>query len=726
MQDVLLGWLVILAHSPDKKPHKEEMFKFIKKAIFILLIALSLGTQTRSEEPVLENKGLTTTSTTPVPKTNLEKIADINMKSFPWSEESWSSWSWEEYLTKSLHHRLNPTKRNKREKAFNVFIQEEKKQLEVKKEFESNPQTKPLTNSLDSILNDSITWDDLNLFCGKSNPEKFVANVVNKSITEYGTIASYLLLAHPTDNIDTLKKRQNVIRFFIDNPEVAAKIKTLLTTIAEFENCMLGCWAPVQDDYARNCKEELSFKGLFAPLNYSEALITTRSFLLHENRISRLVFSTISAAVLLSYGILHITNIINVPAKLSELAQKYQQKDFIFTILNNLPNQRIQGLIALIAGAYFCQETYHMYQWNKCSFLLEKNIHIIIQAIAKTIDAVDQIHHLVNNHPILKEFEEFSNLNTFFDEEPKTLKALEDFFYNLGDETLTAEPSLFSSKGVVIQTYSLMDPIKKSLSCALASIGRIDAYLGLATLYKTHEHKNHRYAFVNYEQTKNPFIKLTDFWHPLVNEETVVTNNIQLGNGQRNNMLITGPNEGGKSTSLKTIALCLVMGQTIGLAPATSCSFAPFASIATYLNITDDIGVGNSLFKAEVLRTQALLEKLNKLPLDKFSFTAFDEVFNGTTPVEGELAAYGVADYLGRYNNNICIIATHFHMLTGLETTTDSYKNYKVSVSLNQDGSITYPHKLEAGISGQSIAFAILRNQGFDSTILDPALQKSH
>lgn len=675
------------------------MLKKIHPGLFALGFALTLCTNVHTE-----------TATQEIPKTNLEKISDINMKSFPWNEEGWSSWSFEEFLTKSLHHRLNPTEREKRSRAFNVFIEEEKKQLEPKKNVEHT--------EANNIFNDTVTWEDLNLFCGKNNPTKFVANIINRSITEYGTIASYLLLADPTDNIVALKNRQNIIRFFIDNPDVIGTLTELLNIIKESENCVLGFWAK-QDDYAVNVNRELVYTDFLAPLNSSEAMLTARSILQHEKRISSLVFASVSAAVLLSYGFLHLTNIIDVPSSLKKWAKKYQQQDFIFSLLNSLPNRHIQGVIALLSGAYFCQETYHTYNWVNANFLLEKNLHIVMQAIAKTMDAVEKIHQLINQHRVLQNFEEFSPLKTFFEEDPKTSKDLEDFFYNLGDETLLAQPSLLSSKGVIVQTYTLIEKIKQSLSCALATVGRIDAYLGLARLYKEYEHKSHRYSFVNYlENTKTPVIKLVDFWHPLVNEEKVVTNTLKLGDAHPNNIIITGPNEGGKSTSLKTIALCLVMGQTIGLAPTRSCSFTPFASLATYLNITDDIGAGNSLFKAEVLRTQELLEKLNKLPSEKFSFTIFDEVFNGTTPVEGELAAYGVANYLSRYQNNICIIATHFHMLTTLETATESYKNYKVSVALNQDGSITYPHKLEAGISDQNIAFAILRNQGFDAEIL--------
>lgn len=139
------------------------------------------------------------------------------------------------------------------------------------------------------------------------------------------------------------------------------------------------------------------------------------------------------------------------------------------------------------------------------------------------------------------------------------------------------------------------------------------------------------------------------------------------------------------------------------------------------MNIVDDIASGNSLFKAEVLRTQYIFETVKQCNHKQHCFIVMDEIFNGTTPNEGQAAAYSYAKCIGSYSNTMCLIATHFSRLTELEEKTDYYQNYKVSVNYKENGDIGYTFKLKPGISDQHIALDILRTEGFDNEILNNA-----
>jgi DNA mismatch repair protein MutS len=187
------------------------------------------------------------------------------------------------------------------------------------------------------------------------------------------------------------------------------------------------------------------------------------------------------------------------------------------------------------------------------------------------------------------------------------------------------------------------------------------------------------------------------------------------------NVILTGPNAGGKSTFLKGLALNIILAQTIGIVPARHMSLTPFNSINTYLNIPDDTAGGKSLFKAEVLRAQQLLMNTKALKNNQFGFSIMDEMFSGTSPKEGEAASYAVAKKFGELPNNILLLATHFPKLTQLENATNNFKNYKVCVTFDDQGNIVYPYKLEAGIADQNVAINILKEEGFDTSILDDA-----
>lgn len=145
-----------------------------------------------------------------------------------------------------------------------------------------------------------------------------------------------------------------------------------------------------------------------------------------------------------------------------------------------------------------------------------------------------------------------------------------------------------------------------------------------------------------------------------------------------------------------------------------------FSKVNTYLNISDVAGV-ESLFQAEMRRAYELIQEIQSLPLNKFSFVAMDEMFTGTNPREGTAGAYGIAKKLSLIQNSMCLLATHFYKLTELEQSTDTFENYKVLAYKQPDGSYKYPFLLVKGISDQAIALDLLKYRGFDPEIITEA-----
>ena len=183
-------------------------------------------------------------------------------------------------------------------------------------------------------------------------------------------------------------------------------------------------------------------------------------------------------------------------------------------------------------------------------------------------------------------------------------------------------------------------------------------------------------------------------------------------------MIVTGPNAGGKSTTLKGIAISLILAQTFGIVPADEAVITPFTKIASYLNITDDIVAGRSLFKAEVMRAHNLIETVEKLESKQFSFVILDEIFNGTSPHEGAAAAYWNGKHLGSFDRSIAIVATHFPLLTDLEKITPSFTNYRVRVNKKRDGRLEYRIYYRARYLGaKMLRLIMLRLEGFKSDI---------
>jgi energy-coupling factor transporter ATP-binding protein EcfA2 len=634
----------------------------------------------------------------------VKKIGDINLHSFPREDHWWEAHTWVEYVTKAMNFIRNPFPAQKRQNTFYLFEKSENfKDVGV-----------PSTNS-------EALWQDLNLFCGKDRSPKCVANAIDRTSTEVGKVSLFLLLAQPTADPVILKQRQALIRFFVQHPKLVDVCQKVLSNIAQSENYMLTFWGRESVSHAT---EECYFKHSFVKfLNRHDAALFGKSVFDHTNRAWHASLKIFASAILLIYGSLIITGHNQIPQQIERWADRYSgQGNVFFSLLWMLKNKWVHSLLSIFTGVWCLASLPQEYDHIYGTILLDKSLQEIMHHMATVMRNMHILYECVKMYPELAAYPEIKPVITFFEEQAVISDEVRELVGLMGSSAFEGSLDFWVNKGVVLRAFKLADTLKNTLKKAVIAMARVDAFLSLAKLVKEFENKHVHFSYPVYDlDSKAPVIKLADFWHPLVSVDCVVPNSITLGGDKRANVILTGPNEGGKSTILKTITLCVLMAQTCGIVPAQAMTVTPFSVISTYLNITDDIGAGNSLFKAEVLRAQQLIDQIATAKPGVFNFSVFDEMFNGTSPIEGAAAAYSVAKHLSTYPQSISLIATHFSLLTQLEGVTQSFKNYKVSVVKNPDGSIFYPHKLEEGASTQHIALDILRNQGFASSIIKDA-----
>jgi DNA mismatch repair protein MutS len=228
--------------------------------------------------------------------------------------------------------------------------------------------------------------------------------------------------------------------------------------------------------------------------------------------------------------------------------------------------------------------------------------------------------------------------------------------------------------------------------------------LAASQIYIDHQYEAAPFCFVDFIVSDVPRIQSKNFWNMLIDQNKVVLNDLAIGK----NIILTGCNAGGKSTTLKAFLQNLLLAQTFGIAAASEFAMTPFAKVSSYLNITDDLTQGKSLFKAEVARAKELLNATNSLEGNQFGFCAIDELFTGTTAEAGEECAYNLVSKLGSNRNSLFVFATHYHSLTELESDTSSFANYMVGAPTKINGTLVYPFTLQAGINTVNIANDIL------------------
>ena len=225
--------------------------------------------------------------------------------------------------------------------------------------------------------------------------------------------------------------------------------------------------------------------------------------------------------------------------------------------------------------------------------------------------------------------------------------------------------------------------------------------------------------FIKYKMCLTGFVNSEDIQINAINTfhisiENPIPNTIHLS---KSNCIITGPNAAGKSTFIKGLLLNILFSQTYGIACADTFSITPFYFINSQINIPDCKGK-QSLFEAEMYRCKQYLDIVSELPKHLKSINFMDEVFSSTNVIEGVSGAFGILQKLTTYTNVCTVVTTHFLYLTKLK----SFVKYKMNVNINDDdGTITFPYKLEKGNSKQLVAIELIKNN-FDSDVIETAL----
>lgn len=289
-------------------------------------------------------------------------------------------------------------------------------------------------------------------------------------------------------------------------------------------------------------------------------------------------------------------------------------------------------------------------------------------------------------------------------------KIIEPFF-NL--EFFKGDISITNSMTDIYRLWKGDSNLKNNIVSMINTIYAIDVIESICKL----KNNSDNWSICNYN-TNNTI--LLDAKNPLLINSGIiqVENPINLNK----NIIITGPNAGGKTTYVKTILANVILSQTFGICYSIKSDIVLYDTIYSFMRLTDILG-SKSYFEVEAEYCSKMIKDADELyKNNKKGLFLMDEPMHSTPPIEGMSTAYAVAEHLSKLEGIKLLITTHFHKLVILEELyPDKFINISVD-AIKKDEGFFFPYKIKKGFSYQCIAIELLNTKHFPKKVIESAI----
>jgi len=285
------------------------------------------------------------------------------------------------------------------------------------------------------------------------------------------------------------------------------------------------------------------------------------------------------------------------------------------------------------------------------------------------------------------------------------LKAFEDKALSARERALALERALYET---------LLDALAPSVP-AWQRAGRAAAQLDVLAAFAQ---RAHTLRWVRPRFSAAPGIEIRAGRHPVVEAgvEQYTPNDCVMRESRRM-LLLTGPNMGGKSTYMRSVALIALLACCGSFVPADACEIGPIDRIFTRVGASDDLAGGRSTFMVEMTEAAAILHAATER-----SLVLMDEIGRGTSTFDGLALAHAIAARLLSHNRSLTLFATHYFELTQLAATHPQAVNLHLAAAEHRGG-IVFLHEVRDGPASRSYGLQVARLAGLPAPVVRAASQ---
>ena len=539
--------------------------------------------------------------------------------------------------------------------------------------------------SISRIAEDNYVWMDrftvrnLELYNPNSVNAVTLLNVIDKTISPMGGRLLKRWLALPLKNIDTIRKRHELVKFFIDSEAFSETVTYQLKQISDLERLIskvatakaspreivllknsLKAILPIKN--AAEKSNNKTVKELGNQLHTCEALIA---------KITKTLFE--DAPVNINKGNAIATGV-------------HQELDDLRAISNS-GKQYLDQMLKRETESTGISSLKIAFN-NVFGYYIEvRNTHK-----DKVPEAWIRKQTLVNaERYITEELKEYET--KILGAEEKIQKIEQDLFYQL--------------------LQNIIQFVQKVQENAQI-ISKIDCLLSFSVLAVDNN-------YVRPQMDESTDLEIKNGRHPVIEkqlpiDQNYIANDVVLNRNQQQIIRITGPNMSGKSAILRQTALIVLLAQMGSYVPAQNAKIGIVDKIFTRVGASDNISMGESTFMVEMNETASILNNISER-----SLVLLDEIGRGTSTYDGISIAWAISEFLHEHPSKPkTLFATHYHELNEMTATFERIKNFNVSVKELKD-SIVFLRKLVSGGSNHSFGIHVAKLAGMPNVVIHRA-----
>jgi DNA mismatch repair protein MutS len=268
--------------------------------------------------------------------------------------------------------------------------------------------------------------------------------------------------------------------------------------------------------------------------------------------------------------------------------------------------------------------------------------------------------------------------------------------------------------------FELFDALRRRVAAEVDGLLRTARAVATLDVLAALAHVARERGYVRPAVDDSAVLELREGRHPVLDLRTdgtpFVPNDLQLGGGAVDLLVITGPNMAGKSTFMRQAALLVVMAQIGSFVPARAARVGVVDRVFTRIGAHDNLLRGQSTFLVEMTETAAILRQATSR-----SLVLLDEIGRGTSTFDGLAIAWAVAEHLhDRRAGARVLFATHYHELTRLAGQLARARNVHVAVREWRD-EIVFLHAVVPGATDRSYGIQVARLAGLPADVVTRA-----